>query len=318
MLSRVANSVYWLSRYIERAENVARFIDVNYNLTLGEGMPIAEQWAPLVYTTGDEKLFQELHGRPSRESVLQFLAFDARNPNSILACVKSARENARTIRDSITGPMWEHINRFYLLVKSQARAGLGEVDPMPFCDSVKNASHALIGTAYATMAHGEAWHFLRLGRMLERADKTSRIVDVQYYLLLPDAKKVGSSLDVLRWSALLRSASALEMYRRVHGRIEPQRVAEFLVLDRCFPRAVRFCLAGAQDSVNEITGSRSGTFRIHTEQLLGRLRSELDYASIEDVIQRGLHEFVDDLQVRLNNVGNAIHKDFFTIPARSA
>ena len=316
MLSRVANSVYWMSRLIERAENVARFIDVNYNLTLGDGSAFANQWEPLVYTTGDHDLFKESYDAATRDNVLRFLAFDKENSNSIISCVLSARENARTIRETITSPMWEHINRFYLMIKAAAGDSSILQDPSSFCDAVRNASHTLVGTTYTTMSHGEAWHFLRLGRLLERADKISRIADVQYYLLLPRPEDVGTSLDVVRWSALLRSNSALEMYRRVHGAIEPQRVAEFLILDRNFPRSIRFCLIGAQHSLSEITGSKPGTFRLRTEQLIGRLSSEFDYMSIDEIIQQGMHEFIDAFQIRVNNIGNAIHEDFFTVPMR--
>ncbi len=313
MLSRVADSVYWLARYVERAENVARFIDVNYNLTLGEGAQLTQQWEPLVSTTGDHKLFYEHYEHATRENVLQFLAYDKRNPNSIRSCVRNARENARSIRETITAPMWEQINKFYLLVSSAAKEGRPLDEPNDFCDAVKLASHTLLGLTYATMSHGEAWHFARMGRLMERADKTSRIVDVQYFLLLPTAEHVGTSLDVVRWSALLRSASALAMYRRVHGRIVPSQVAEFLLLDRNFPRSMRFCLMRAQNSVMKITGSPEGTFHCRSEQLLGRLRSELDYTSIDDVIRQGMHEYIDAFQTRLNQIGSSIHQDFFTL-----
>ncbi|MEQ8847768.1 alpha-E domain-containing protein [Botrimarina sp.] len=313
MLSRVAESIYWMSRYVERAENVARFIDVNDNLTLGEGVDLVEQWAPLVYTTGDQELFKELYGEPHRDAVLRFLAFDPRNPNSVLSCVSAARENARSVRESITTPMWEQINKFYLMVQQSAQTSRFITEPNQFCDMVKHASHTLVGATYTTMSHGEAWHFSRVGRLIERADKTSRIVDVQYFHLLPDVTDVGTSLDVVRWSALLRSASALTMYRRVHGRITPDRVADFLILDRDFPRSMRFCLMRVQESVCEITGSRPGTFRCHSEQLAGRLRSEMDYTSIDDVVQQGMHEYIDQFQQRLNQIGGGLHADFFTL-----
>lgn len=317
MLSRVAESIYWISRYVERAENVARFIDVNYNLTLGEGAALQEQWAPLVSTTGDHELFRELYGNASRENVLQFLAYDDRNPNSILSCVKYARENARSVRETITVPMWQQINQFYLLVTSAAREGKPLTEPNEFCDAVKTASHTLLGLTYATMSHGEAWHFARMGRLMERADKTSRIVDVQYFILLPSAEHVGTSLDVVRWSALLRSASALAMYRRVHGRITPEQVAQFLVLDRNFPRSMHFCLIRAQDSLRNITDSQAGTFSCLSEKLMGRLRTDLDYTSIDDVIQQGMHEYIDAFQTRLNQIGGAIHQDFFRVSRES-
>ena len=162
------------------------------------------------------------------------------------------------------------------------------------------------------MSHGEAWHFLRMGRLMERADKTSRIVDVQYFLLLPRPDDVGTSLDVVRWSALLRSTSALSMYRRVHGQITPNRVADFLILDRNFPRAMRFCVLRAQNSLEIITGAHSGTFQRRSEQLFGRLRAVLDYTGIGEIISRGMHQYIDDFQRELNQIGLAVQADFFT------
>jgi uncharacterized alpha-E superfamily protein len=182
-----------------------------------------------------------------------------------------------------------------------------------FCNQVKRSSHVLLGATEVTMSHGEAWHFARLGRLLERADKTSRIVDVQYYSLLPDPNYVGSSLDIVRWSALLKSTSALEMYRRVRGRILPTNVADYLLLDRQFPRSVRFCLIKAHESLQSIAGSVSGTFRTLSEQQLGRLRSRMDYTRIEEIVDLGLHEYIDDLQTQLNAIGDAIYEDFFRV-----
>src|SRR5437868_1556190 len=219
MLSRVADSVFWMARYIERAENVARFIDVNHNLSLELGDELGDQWAPLVYTTGDHEGFFKRYKEATRANVQRFLAFDKENPNSILSCVSSARENARTAREIISSDMWEELNRFYLMVREAVREG-GKSDH-DFFAQIKRSSHLLIGTTDSTMSHGEAWHFARMGRLLERAEKTSRIVDVKYFILLPKASDVGTTLDVTQWSALLRSTSALEMYRRSHGRIAP-------------------------------------------------------------------------------------------------
>ena len=316
MLSRVADSVLWMARYIERAENVARFIDVNHILTLDLGEELADQWAPLVFTTGDHEAFFKRYTDATRENVLRFLAFDKENPNSILSCVCNARENARTAREIISSDMWEELNRFYLLVRDAVSSG-GKGD-YEFFAQVKRASHLLIGTTDTTMSHGEAWHFARLGRLLERADKTSRIVDVKYFILLPRSADVGTTLDVSQWSALLRSASALEMYRRIHGRIAPQRVVDFLLLDRHFPRSVRYCVGGAEDSLHAITGTPDGMFGNRAEQELGRLRSQLDFTAIDDIIATGLHEFIDDVQTRLNRTGEAIYQSFCEIDAAAS
>lgn len=313
MLSRVADSIFWMSRYVERADNVARFIDVNLNLSLELGSAMEGQWAPLVYTTGDQNLFGELYGDFSQDNVLQFLTFDDRNPNSILSCLRIARENARTVREMISSAMWEEINKFFLMVKGAAWTGGHVESAYDFFNRIKLASHLLEGVREATMSHGEALHFARMGHLVERADKTSRILDVKYYLLLPSVYDVGTPLDTIQWSALLKSASALEMYRKTHGRITPQRVADFLVLDRYFPRAMHFCLLKAEQSLLAITGGTPGTFRTTAEQQLGRLRAELDYANIKEIIDRGLHEFIDGFQDQLNLVGVAIHETFFAL-----
>jgi uncharacterized alpha-E superfamily protein len=207
--------------------------------------------------------------------------------------------------------MWEEINKFHHLVRDAGRNREVLEQPYDFCTQVKLASHLLIGVTDSTMSHGEAWHFARMGRLIERADKTSRIVDVKYFILLPDPIDVGSSLDVVQWSALLKSADALEMYRRVHGRIAPFDVADFLILDLDFPRSVHFCVIKAMESLQLITGSANGTFRYKSEQQLGRLRAELDYTSLTDIVHCGLHEYIDGFQLRVNDAGAAIREDFF-------
>jgi uncharacterized alpha-E superfamily protein len=308
VLSRVAEAVYWMSRYVERAENVARCIDVNLSLTLDLGEEWADQWAPLVYTTGGHELFAKNYGEPTRDNVLRFLTFDADNPNSILSSVQKARQNARTVREALSLTMWEELNRFYLLVRERRDSG----DPdLTIYESVKRSSQLLIGVMDTTQSHKESWHFARLGRLLERADQTSRILDVKYFILLPTLQDVGSTLDITQWSALLKSASALGMYRREHHRIVPRKVVEFLVLDRDFPRSMRFCVSRAENSLHRITGTAPDVFSTRAEQELGRLRANLEFSQPEEILRTGLHEFIDDFQTRLNRVGDAISASFF-------
>ena len=314
MLSRVADSIYWMTRYMERAENVARFVDVNLHLMLDLPAETEQQWEPLVNITGDRAMFKEHFGEFSRENVIQFLTFDPDYPNSILGCCHRARENARSVREVISSEMWIQINRLYLRVRN---AAYGEFDlmhmPHEFFQSVKLAGHTFEGVMDATMSHGEPWHFGRLGRFLERADKTSRILDMKYFILLPDVSYVGSPYDSIQWAALLRSASALEMYRKRHGRIVPNMVVEFLLLDDTFPRAVRYCVRRAEESLRAISGSAPGSYRNAAEQRLGRLRAALDFASTSEIMSRGLHEFLDDLQAELNTVGNEIRDATFAL-----
>jgi uncharacterized alpha-E superfamily protein len=311
MLSRVADSIYWMSRYVERAENVARFISVNLNLSLDMPGEAGQQWWPLVVITGDDAAFQKRIGTTTKETVVQFLTFDADNPNSILSCLRSARENARSVREIISAEMWEHINKFYLMIRDGGTLEDVLDDPYHFYEKVNVSGQQFLGVTDATMTHGEAWHFCQLGRMIERADKTSRILDVKYFILLPKATDVGTPYDDIQWLALLRSASALEMYRQRHGRISPVNVVKFLVLDKEFPRAVLHCLTRANESLHAISGTVPGSFSNSAEQRMGQLRAELAYTQAEEVISGGLHEFIDDFQKRLNNVGEAVYESFF-------
>ncbi|MGH8729712.1 MAG: alpha-E domain-containing protein [Burkholderiales bacterium] len=310
MLSRVADSVYWLGRYLERAENVARFIDVNLNLMLDLGSAQKQQWEPLVQVTDDAELFRKTYGAPTRENVIHFLTFDAAYSNSILSCLAAARDNARSVREVISSEMWEQVNSFYHMVRGARGAGATS----QFYSEVKMASHRFAGVSGATMSHNEAWQFLRLGRMLERADKTSRILDVKYFILLPEVSEVGSAFDSIQWTALLRSASANEMYRKRYRQVSPGRIVQFLILDPEFPRAVRYCVTEAQAALHAISGTAIGAFSNVAEQRIGRLAAELNYARIEEIISAGLHEYVDNLQLKLNRVGDAVFETFCSLP----
>ena len=213
------------------------------------------------------------------------------------------------MREIISSEMWEQLNQFYLMVNSAKTAS--QTDPQDLFASVRMAGHLFAGVTDATMTHNEAWNFCRLGRMLERADKTSRILDVKYFLLLPTAADVGTTVDDIQWAAVLRSASAFEMYRKTHGRIAPDRIVEFLLLDNEFPRAIQYCLMRARESVHAISGTPAGVFRYPVERLLGELCSELAYARVDSIIAAGLHEHLDRLQTKMNEVGNGISETFF-------
>jgi uncharacterized alpha-E superfamily protein len=311
LLSRVADSVYWMGRYMERAENVARFIGVNQNLMLDLPRGYGDQWQPIVDTSGDRALFQEHYGAATQENVVRFLAFDSRNPNSISSCVLAARENARSVRETISSEMWEQINSLHLLVSAESAKDVPEILP-EFCHSVRMACHLFHGITHVTMTHNEAWHFIRLGISLERADKTTRMLDVKYFILLPSISDVGTPYDDIQWSAVLKSVSGFEMYRKRHGRISPERIVEFLLLDSEFPRAVRYCIGVADASLHAITGTRLSAFSCAAEQRLGLLRSELDYAQVDSILKAGLHEFFDGLQLKMNGVDESVRGDFFS------
>ncbi|MDB6024785.1 MAG: hypothetical protein JWM68_1008 [Verrucomicrobiales bacterium] len=317
MLSRVAESIYWMSRYVERAENVARFIGVNLTLML-DSSDREQQWWPLVNTTGDHKDFEKRYKFATEENVLHFLTFDRDNPNSIISCLRSARENARSVREIISSEMWLQLNTFYLKVNDAATTGKGMESPHDFYTDVKLSSHLFTGITDATMTHGEGWHFCRLGRKLERADKTSRILDVKYFILLRSVADVGTPLDDTQWAAVLRSASAFEMYRKRHGRISPNGIVQFLLLDSEFPRAIRFCLSAANDSLHAISGTPLDKASNNVETLLSGLCSNLASAGVDEIVKSGLHEHLDNLQDQMNLVGTGIFETFFAKRVREA
>lgn len=322
MLSRVAESVYWMNRQIERAENVARSVETALDLALEGTISHGRLWNALVCAFGDEADFWKRHAAADQASVISFLAFDPANANSIASCLHAARENACTVRDMISSPMWEEINKVHLYVQSAAQRYGGWLHPREFLDELKRSSQLITGVADATMSHGEGWHFGRLGRLVERADKTSRVLDVEHYFQPPASAAnngvVAGELpgaDAVQWSAVLESASALEMYRKQYGAVSRRNVAEFLVFDRFFPRAMHFCLIKAEESLLAITGGSKGAYTNPAEQQLGRLRAKLDYGAIDEVLAGtgGLHGFVDGFQQRLNRASEAIHDTFFAI-----
>jgi uncharacterized alpha-E superfamily protein len=311
MLSRVANSIYWMSRYMERADNVARFIEVNQNLMRDADVGAEQQWMPLVHTSGDHQDFTKRYGEASEENVVRFLAFDSENPNSIFSCIRSARENARTVREIITTTMWNQLNEFYLFVKEMTGNPASIQSLSRFFEQVRRGANTFKGLTDSSMTRDETWRFDQLGRFLEIADKTSRILDVKYFLLLRTANDVGTPFDHIQWGAVLKSASAFEMYRKKHGRISPEDVVEFMLLDHQFPRAVRFCLDEAMASLKAISGAAPGIVTNKSERKLGQLCSELTYKPVSEIIQGGLHEYLDTLQNRMNEVGAAIRETFF-------
>jgi uncharacterized alpha-E superfamily protein len=311
MLSRVAETIFWMNRYMERAGNMARVMDVNFRLMLDLPSGCSVQWDALVRTTGDYDDFMERYGAATRENVIRFLTFDADNANSVLSCIRVARENARSVREIISSDVWEQLNRFYFYVSEAATKRLES--PEDFFNETRLAVNLFVGLLHTTMSHGPAWHFARLGRVLERADQTSRILDVKYFILLPSLDDVGTPLDEIQWTAVLGSASALEAYRQKYGRVASKRAVEFLILDRDFPRAIHYCLIAADRSLHAITGTPGDTFNTPAERRLGQLRAEFDFTPIADIIGSGLHEYLDSFQTKLNVLGAAIHESFFAL-----
>jgi uncharacterized alpha-E superfamily protein len=311
MLSRVAESIYWMARYIERAENTARFVEVTLNLVLDQPMGVDEPWRPLINATGDDEVFNKSYAVADADSVMRFMAFDKEYNNSIIRALKNARENARSVRESLSSEAFEQINTLYHYINTASQAGSTPESPTEFFDSIRRHCHLLTGILDATMSHDTGWHFANMGRLLERADKTSRILDVKYFTLLPTVDSVGTAIDDLQWSSLLFSISGFEAYRREHHVINTDKVVEFFILHQEFPRSVRFCVDNTEASLLAITGGATKGRHAPAVKQLATLRAQLEATTAADILRYGLHEFVDTVQTELNAVGNAITETYF-------
>src|SRR3984957_2557850 len=320
MLSRVAHSLYWMSRYIERAENIARLLEVNLQFILDfqgyDDAHLKEHWGSILASSGDHELFEKHYESADSRSVTEFFAFDLRNPNSILACVFAARENARMIRDQISIEMWETVNELYLFLKARSTTDVWVSGPYEFFQDIKRNSHLFQGLTGSTYSRSEGWEFIQFGKFVERAHKTTRILDVKYHILLPSAKDVGGALDTAQWQAVLRSASALEAYRRFYVReILPWKVAEFLIFSDSFPRSIHFCVIQVDDFLRRILGETGARPRSEAARSSRRLLADLQSLTIDEVLKDGLHEFLVEIAGTLEKICEEVVQTTMFYPA---
>ncbi len=315
MLSRVADSLYWLARYVERAENNARILDVNLQVTLdsehGGDRDQSLDWQPILASLEDNEAFKKHHTVVNAENVCDFVTFSPENPNSILSCVARARENARTVREYISTEMWERINALYLWLNLPDARQLATGSAIDLYRQIVDRTHGIHGSTDATLTQNEGWHFIQTGKYLERADSASRILDLKYHILLPHGERVGGTVDTVQWQAVLKSCSAFEAYRKLHpGQVTPWSVAEFIILHDKFPRAIRFCVDRLDEALHCISGCDRAHFSNDTERLSGRLLSDLHYTVIDDVFRCGLHQYLDSIQNRLNEIAAALLEQY--------
>lgn len=322
MLSRVANLIYWMARYLERAENACRILDVNTQLALDlqSGQTSASRaWEPIVHVSGDEAEFRKLHDDFSERSVVDFMIFNRRNSNSISSCIAQARENARCVREQLSTETWEQLNRLYLRLQRETFVDYQRIGSNEFLNRLKRSIQLFYGIAAGMLARSEGWYFFELGRSLERADSMSRLLDVKYYTLLPSVQMVGTAVDVLQWSAVLRSCSAFEAFRKARrGQVNAERVVDYLVLDESFPRSIRFSIVSAEEAIRRITRDSDHHFSNAPTRSLGRLRAELDYSDIKEIMSSGLHEWIDRLQSTIANIHNDVETTFFFYEVENA
>lgn len=323
MLSRVANSIYWLGRYVERADYSARVLDVNSQLVLDSSGfnedDAASNWLPTVSVSGNAELFKSRYQEINEKNAATYILFDRENSNSVHCCITQARENARSVREQISSEMWEQINRLYLRLRDQTYDDYQRIGPNEYLNRTKSSIQLFYGIAASMMPRREAWDFFNLGRFLERADNVSRLLDVKYYAILPEDYPPGSAMDLIQWAALLRSCSAFEAFRKNrHGQITGPRVVEYLLFDEYFPKSIHFSVTSAEAALRDISGASEHRFTNPASRALGKLRADLDFIAIEDVVKRGLHEFLDDLQIRIAEISGLIEQTFISYPISNA
>ncbi len=313
MLSRTADHLFWMSRYTERAENTARMLNVVHETALlpQSAERAQEGWLGMLSISELIPAYTARHGTVTRDGVLHFMVRDGSNPSSILSCLRAARENARAVRGTLTSEVWETQNQTWLEVNRMLAEGAFERDPGQFFEWVKYRSHLSRGVTLGTMLQDEAFHFLRLGTFLERADNTARLLDVKFHAVESEFHGLAPAreheADFYQWSAVLRSVSAFEVYRKVYrDAISPERVAELLILRRDMPRSLHASLREVVDNLAQVSNDHSA----ETQRRAGRLLADLQYGRIDEILATGLHAFLTQFLDRVNDLGAGVSRDF--------
>ena len=312
MLSRTADNLYWLSRYAERADFLARILDAAHRLAAlpsSYGGRESNEWASALSSAGDPELFRTLYDTVNEHTVCNFLAFSPHNPSSIRSCIATARENARSIRTALTTEMWDTINGAWLELRSYEGRDLSREEFTQFLDWVKRVSLTFDGSAYRTMLRNDAYWFTRAGTAIERADNTARILDVKYQILLPATERVGGSLDYFQWTTILREVSAFNAYHWVYREsIKPLLVADLLILNPEMPRSLASCYRMLVEHLDLIADSYGR--RGESQRLASKMRAKLGSADIERIFASGLHEFIQGFIGENNALGAAISEQY--------
>ena len=315
MLSRVADALFWMSRYVERAEQVARLLDVCFHLELdlrgvGSG-PSELHWTSLVAVLQQQVPSQARTAASPQAAISHWLTFDQDNPDSIMACVARARLNARSIRGTINSEMWRELNKLYWRLCDADFSRQARESPHEFYQAVECGSALFQGLCDATSNHDEGWQFIQLGKSLERAAKTLRILDIQYHLLHELTNPADAPLGNLRWAAVLRACRAYEAYQRLYvGRVEPEHVVEFLLLRPDFPRSVCFCLDAAAGALTEIEGPGPQRELSKADRVLGLMLGELRYRELDQILEGDLHAFLSNLYDQCAHVSRAVQNRY--------
>jgi len=314
MLSRTADHLYWMARYIERAENVARVLDVTYRMSLVShaGETESDLWKPPVLIADDVATFERDYGEYNAANVMRYMALDERNPSSIVSCLGAARENARSVRVAMSSEMWETVNALWLELRQRLQQGFDEADIGDFCDWVKSRSHLFRGVTFGTMLRDDGYKFVRLGTFVERADNTARLLDAKYHLLISSGDDAGGQVDYYEWSSLLRSVSSFEAYQKVYrDTIEPAKVAKLLILRDDMPRSLHACYDELTPILEQLCNQRGA----ECLRVAGEVHAKLHFGRMEDIFNQGLHAFLQGFIAHNNGLGREIQIAFLNAPA---
>jgi uncharacterized alpha-E superfamily protein len=315
MLSRTASNLYWMARYVERAENTARMLDVTYRMSLvPKDARLADQeWFAPLNITGTLYPFSGRYSQVNATGVMRYMVLDPDNPSSIFSCARAARENARAVRGSITSEMWEVINGTWLEVQRLSEERMASDRVLDFFEWVKERSHLFRGVTVGTMLRDEAFHFNRLGTFMERSDNTARILDVKYHVLLPSVDDVGGAVDYYQWAAVLRSVSSFESYRKVYRDvIAPLKVAELLILRADMPRSLHACMNETYEILQQICGPGEQ----EALRIAGEMHAALHFGRMDILFAHGLHEYLTEFLQRVHELGGEINRAFFAVDTR--
>ncbi len=309
LLGRTANGLYWMSRYIERAENMARLMDAGLRLALTRTGDSAEEWSSVLKSAGVDQAFAERHDRVDAIGVSDFLLRDTSNPSSVMSCLETARNNARMVRTALTRETWESINDAWMSFRRMLSQPIDQRDLPAVLDLIKRETALMRGAFHGTMLRNEIYDFCQLGTFVERADNTARILDVKYYVLLPSASWVGSTLDNYQWESILRSVSAHRSYRWVYdAEYKPGNIADYLILNKRMPRSLLFCYRAILDNLEYLAGDYDARHGCH-DTVAGIYR-RVSSCSIEDVFEFGLHEFLSAFIRDNYRVGDELARDY--------
>lgn len=309
MLGKTAGGLFWMFRYLERAENTARLVDAGFRIALTRPSSSQEDWASVIATAGVREAFLERHEEFSAENVVDYLLRDTGNPSSVMSVIENARSNARLVRTALTREVWEATNECWIVLKELLRRAVRERELPGVLGTIRQQAALVRAAMHGTMLRNDIFDFARIGTFLERADNTARILDVKYYVLLPSAFHVGSKLDNVQWEMILRSVSAQRSFRWLHhGEPNPMAIADFLILDKRMPRSLAFCYAKIVDNLDYLAEDYETRHICHAlaDLQIARLKNN----TIDSVFDVGLHEFIEEFIFKNNALGAQIEKDY--------